>query len=281
MQSTKTNANANTNTNTQVIKRSNNYPCEFCGKNYKSKSSIRKHELLCEIIYDTNNNNKNKRKKEQDDDQEFIPSAKQMYHIIVELSSKYVQLQDKVNMMASFVQEKKKKINVKDWLNNHVKPEVQFNKTFFQNIAIVDTDISCITSGSNNFYDMLHMILSRVLYSKEEKERPLFALTQRPNCLYIYDEEQRWQELTQERLIYVLNIIHFNCVKALSAWNKRNLSTKSRNENEILADIYSKATIKMMSIDFKRELTLSRIKGSIYENVKQDMKALVQVEFEF
>lgn len=272
--------------NTTLMKRKTNYNCEFCGKNYKSKSSIRKHELLCEIIYDTNNNNKNKRKKEQNDDndesnEDFVPSAKQMYNIIVELSNKYVQLQEKVNIMTSFVQEKKKKINVKDWLNNHVKPEVYFSKTFFQSITIVDTDISCITSGSNNFYDMLHMILSRAIYSQEEKRRPVFALTQRPNSLYIYDEDQKWQELTQEKLIYVLNIIHFNCVKALSAWNKRNLSTKSRNENEILADIYSKATIKMMSVDFKRELTISRIKNSIYENIKQDMKALVQVEFEF
>ena len=36
-----------------------------------------------------------------------------------------------------------------------------------------------------------------------------------------------------------------------------------------------------MSVDFKHEPTLNKIKTSIYNNLKKDMKALIEFEFEF
>ena len=48
-----------------------------------------------------------------------------------------------------------------------------------------------------------------------------------------------------------------------------------------MAEIYTKAKIKVMGIDFKHDQTLSKVKFSIYNKMKKDMKALIEYEFEF
>jgi hypothetical protein len=45
--------------------------------------------------------------------------------------------------------------------------------------------------------------------------------------------------------------------------------------------MYNKSNIKLMGIDFKHEPVLSKIKFSIYNKMKKDMKALIEYEFEF
>lgn len=237
-----------------------------------------------EMMYSYNN----------DDDEVVLPTPRQMYDIVCELSTKYTKLQDKLNKLSCFLQEKKKKVNILVWLNNNLTPvSKHFTKEFFQSIVIENTEIQCITSQGGKFFDMLYLIFARVFYQGDNRvqgvndnrvqggDNPIFALTQKPNTLYVYNQEQQWHELTNEKLIYMLNIVHFNCVKALSAWNKRNIETKSRKENEMLADQYSKALIELMSVNFKKELTLNKIKSNIYDNIKKDMKALLQVELEF
>ena len=229
-----------------------------------------------EMMYSYNNDN----------DEVVLPTPRQMYDIVCELSTKYTKLQDKLNKLSCFLQEKKKKVNILVWLNNNLTPvSKHFTKEFFQSIVIENTEIQCITSQGGKFFDMLYLIFARVFYQGDNRvqggDNPIFALTQKPNTLYVYNQEQQWHELTNEKLIYMLNIVHFNCVKALSAWNKRNIETKSRKENEMLADQYSKALIELMSVNFKKELTLNKIKSNIYDNIKKDMKALLQVELEF
>ena len=53
------------------------------------------------------------------------------------------------------------------------------------------------------------------------------------------------------------------------------------NNNDILATSYDKTIIKLMSIDFKQESTINKIRSQIYQHMKTDMKALVEYEFEF
>ena len=48
-----------------------------------------------------------------------------------------------------------------------------------------------------------------------------------------------------------------------------------------MTEMYNKASVKLMGIDFKHDLTLSKIKLSIYNKMKKDMKALIEYEFEF
>jgi outer membrane cobalamin receptor len=88
-----------------------------------------------------------------------------------------------------------------------------------------------------------------------------------------------WTELSRDKLIYFLNKVHFKIVKLLTEWNKKNFD--KLNSSERMNEIYTKAKIKLMGIDFKHEQTLSKIKLSIYNKTKKDMKSLIEYDFEF
>ncbi len=256
--------------------------CENCGKEYKRKINYDKHFVLCEIIYRAKTRNK-KIDKETEEINSVLPSQKQMYEMLLELALKYNKLEEKMELMSKWVDKTKKKINILDWLNNgsNLKPEIAFDN-LSDNIIILDTDLDILFNS--NFYDMLNEVFIRNIYNKNENEIPIFSFIQKINTIYVYtkdtnSEEFVWIELSRDKLIYFLNKVHFKIVKSLIEWNKKNID--KINSSEQMAEMYTKAKIKLMGTDFKHEQTLSKIKLSIYNKIKKDMKSLVEYDFEF
>ena len=67
--------------------------------------------------------------------------------------------------------------------------------------------------------------------------------------------------------------------RAFSEWKKNNKTKMEDDEKlQLLCD---KTSVKMYSIDVKNEITLGKIRNSMYSRMKADMKALVEYEFEF
>ena len=256
--------------------------CEYCGKEYKRRINHDKHFILCEIVYKARKKDK-RIDKEAEEINEEMPSPKQMYKILQELALKYNKLEEKVELMSKWVDKKKKKINVLDWLNTSscLKPELIFDN-LADSISILESDIILLFNG--NFYDMLNEIFVRNIYDKNESEVSLFAFIQKTNTIYIYSNqntvfETSWIELSREKFIYFLNKVHYKIVKVLIEWNKKN--KENPNFSEKMEETYNKSNIKLMGIDFKNESTLNKIKFSIYNKMKRDMKALIEYEFEF
>ena len=81
--------------------------CVYCGKGYKSRTGYEKHAILCELIDRTK---KKKKLRILDDVDEVMPSNRQMYQMLLELSQKYINLEKKMDEMSKFVVKQKKKI---------------------------------------------------------------------------------------------------------------------------------------------------------------------------
>ena len=256
--------------------------CEYCGKGYKRRLNYDKHFILCEIIYKAKKKDK-RIDKETEEINEEMPTPKQMYKMFLELALKYNKLEEKVELMSKWVDKKKKKINVLDWLNTSsgLKPDLIFDN-LADNISILESDLDLLING--NFYDMLNEVFIRNIYDKNESEVSLFAFIQKTNTIYVYtnqnsDSQVVWIELSREKLIYFLNKLHFKIVKVLLEWNRKN--KEKPNFSEKMEEMYNKSNIKLMGIDFKIESTLNKIKFNIYNKMKKDMKALIEYEFEF
>jgi hypothetical protein len=256
--------------------------CEYCGKGYKRKTNLDKHFVLCEIVHKAKRRD-NKKDKESEEIYERLPPPKQMYEMLLELALKYNKLEEKVELMNKWVDKTKKKINVLDWLNNssNLKPELVFDN-LADNISILDSDIDLLFNS--DFYDVLNELFIRNIYNKEDTEIPLFSFIQKTNTIYVYTKDNTtfetvWIELSKEKLIYFLNKVHFKIFKTLTEWNKKNID--KLNFSDKLTEIYTRAKIKLMSVDFKHDQTLSKIKLSIYNKLKKDMKTLIEYEFEF
>jgi uncharacterized protein YeeX (DUF496 family) len=253
--------------------------CVICGKTYKKRLTLDKHIVICELLHKSNTS----RNVDMDmDEEESIPSPKKMFQMLIELGQKYNKLEEQLKEMNKWIVKKKKKINVLDWLNEHVKPNITFDN-LFENFTInneneneYNNDIKNIID--NSFYDVFNIMFYRIINNLGENEKPIFALAQKNN-IYIYDSDHIWVELSKEKIVKLIFKIHSKITKAFYEWQKtKNNEIKSNENFSIICD---KTLIKLMNVELKGDTTLTRIKNIIFSKIKTDMKSLIEYEFEF
>jgi hypothetical protein len=245
--------------------------CTYCGKSYKKKINLEKHIVLCELI-----NRSIKKNGLIIDDEQEIPSQRRIYHMLLELGLRFSRLEENIEEINKFIIKKKKKINVIEWLNANVKPSIKFEH-LIEKILITYDDVKNISE--NSFFDTLNDIFSRNIYNTKE-EYPILAFIQKSNIFYIYEnDDEKWIELSKEKLTKFLNKVHMKLLRLFSQYKKENLDKINKDESfSILCD---KTSIKMMNVDFRQESILGKIRSNMYSRMKKDMKGLIEYEFEF
>ena len=248
--------------------------CIYCGKSYIKKQNLNKHLIICDLL-----NNKRKRSQifsEDEDDDEEIPSRKKMFEILIELGQKYSKLEEKVEELHKWVVKKKKKINVVEWLNMNIKPNINFDN-IIDKIIINEQDIMNLLD--NSFYDILNEVFSRNIYNFNEIENPIIAFTEKKNAFYIYDKDNIWIELSKEKISKFLNKVHTKILNKFFDWKAlKKYDNKLDDKFAIKCD---KALIKITSIELNEESILSKIKNNMFLKMKTDLKALIEYELEF
>jgi hypothetical protein len=258
--------------------------CEFCGKCYKTIVNLNKHILLCQVV------NRCVKKIGTIDkpgtididkpENEHLPSHETMYKIIESLTIKYNKLEEKMEELQKWVDKKKKKINIIDWLNDNdkLKPSYDFD-SIFDKINITQTAVDFLFT--NSFYDTVNEILTS-FYNNNNPETPLFAFNQKSNLIYVFNKNESqgsWKEISKDQLIDFLDKIQTKITRCLKEWKKIN-EDKVRNDNKY-SELYSKTIIKIMDVKFNNETTITRYKSLLYNKIKVDMKSLIEYEYEF
>jgi hypothetical protein len=247
--------------------------CIYCGKSYKKKINLDKHVLLCELL----TRSKKGLVIDNDEDEEEDISQRKMYRILLELGMKFNRLEERFDELNKWVIKKKKKINVIEWLNVNIIPDIKFDN-LIEKIIITQDDVKYLFD--NSFADTLNQIFSRNIYNLSENEYPIFAFVQKSNIFYIYDNEPaKWVELSRENLMKFLNRVHMKLLRVYSEYKKEN--AEKIRDDESFSILCDKTTLKMMSVDFRQDSILGKIKTNMYTRMKTDMKGLVEYEFEF
>lgn len=278
--------------------------CTYCGKSYKLKTNLNKHIILCEIIDKTRKKKQSKNSSSTiNNDEEIeqeLPTQRQMYNMIIQLTLKCNKLEQKVEKMSRFVDKKIKKINIIDWLNNNKFPEYNFDN-LINKINLNQEYISVIFD--KNIMDIISILLSKELFDNElivnnNNNPPIYAAIQKNNHIYIYNKPQSqsqsqsqlqsqspnksneyWVELPREKLISFMNKFQNKIIKVLSDWKQSNKT--QMNNSDQLCEEYNKSLLKIMSIDFKTDTIYNKIKSLFYNKLKTDMKTIIEYEFEF
>jgi len=254
--------------------------CIHCGKSYKKRTNMERHAVVCELLQLSKKKKSATKEEDEENDTELLapPSQQRMFQMLIELGKKYNKLEEKVEEINKWVVKKKKKINVLDWLNANIKPNIFFDD-ILNKIIITNDDINFLLEKS--FYDVLNEIFTRTIYNSnpESEDNTIFAFVQKVNMFYIYDSDNTWIELTRERLIKFLNKVHMKVFTAFYEWKKTRTS-QIRGDPQLEAAC-DKALIKLSNIDFKQETILSKVRSQMFASLKTDLKALVEYEFEF
>jgi hypothetical protein len=248
--------------------------CIHCGKSYKKRINLDNHVIICELLHNRRNTSL-----VIEDDEEPLPSQRKLFHMLIELGQKYNKLEEKVEELNKWVIKKKKKIKILEWLNDNYTPNILFD-SLIDKISVNEDDIKNLFE--NPFNDVLNDIFSRTIYNFNEEENPMFAFVQKSNVFYVYelvDNKKTWVELSKEKLIKFLNKVHTKVLKAFCDFKKENIAEIRASDNySIKCD---KTMVKIMSVEFKQESILSKVRSMMFAKMKTDVKALVEFEFEF
>lgn len=251
--------------------------CVYCGKSYKTKCRLDKHLVLCETIYRSKNNKNTKKIYVIDDDDDIeemkLPSQRQMYNIILELTMKCNKLEEKIEQMNKWVERKKKKINVLDLLNSTIKPHFVFNNIAKQ-IIIDDEILNCLFS--NGFVSAFSEIMLKNIFEKKNEQQQQLPFSSIENKIFVY-KNNSWCELEKEGLLQFMNMINIKLVKGLTDWREKLEVQNAFSDNKI--EQFNKTLSKLLNNNFKQETLFNKIKGIICEQIKIDIKSLIECEF--
>ena len=178
--------------------------------------------------------------------------------------------------MKKWVKNNKKKINLIEWLNNNVIPTITYSE-FMENLNIHTGYIEYLIE--NSFVNTVSLIFEDLLKKDSETINPIYSFVQKVNMFYIYNEEGTWTELSKEDFIKILNKIHHRLSMKIMEWKKTN--EKKYKDDDKFYDIYNKTLLKILSISFKDDNILSKMKTILYNYLKVDFKNIVDYDFEF
>ena len=259
------------------------HSCGLCNKSYTRKTSYDRHVILCEILHQSKREKKCKGQELSD-----IPSHTQLFLIVQELALKNQILETKMIEMQKWVETKKKKLNVLLWLNTNITPSVTYTE-WVNGLNVTQDDLQYLIE--QNIKDNLAGIIRKNLLQEDGKNHPLFCFVQKSNVFYMYDDigteqgkeqeqEKEWKPLTTEIFIKLLNKIHFKMVRELCAWRDKN--REAIREVDSVGLLFCKTNTKLMGVNFAPEsLLVSKVRTSIYNYAKTDLKSMIEYEFEF
>ena len=277
---TSTNCDAYVITNTIT---NTKYCCALCKKSYSRKISLDKHKILCDF--------KSKTKLElqvEEEEHGDIPSHEQLVKIVQELTFKYIKLEEKMETLQKWVNQKKQKIKVIEWLNQHIIPTIGF-KEFISIIQVCQED--ALSLFENNIFQTFQIIMENNLKANPDFVYPIKCFSQKTNIFYICENiinnetnennETKcvWIQATNEQILLYLKKIQNKIITELTKWK---LTNKAQiDSNDKLSEQFNKAVIKLMSVNFTtHDVGASRLRNALYTLLKTDLKNLIEYEFE-
>ena len=228
-----------------------NLVCKNCSKVYQRDSAFQKHKLVC--VKNTN-------------DIENL----NIKEIVLELIKKNQKLENDILELQRWVNTKKKKIIIIDWLNENVKPDFIFSE-FIENINIEDYELDIIFES--NIIDGIVEIINN--YLERCDIYPVKAFEQKDNTLYIYTENG-WKILTNDNYLIIISNIYKNIMSAFKKWQDKNESRLYTNE---FSEKYVKYVKKIMGGDISIERQRSKIHRNLYKAIKLDLNTTIEYEF--
>ena len=256
------------------VSNSSSYCCNLCKKSYTKKSSLDKHKLLCDY--------KSKSKLEHkvaDEELGDIPSHDQLVKIVHELAFKYAKLEDKMSEMQKWVNQKKQKIKVIDWLNDHIDATIGFKEWMTTIEVIPSIALSLI---DNTAFQTFQSILEYNLCNKLDFVCPIKCFSQKANIFYVCeklpDGKNVWTQLDPDELLILFKRIQSKLLAELSKWKITN--KEQMEEDDKLSEQFNKAIIKLLNITIAaHDINVGKIRNNLYNYLKIDLKNLIEYEF--
>jgi hypothetical protein len=257
------------------------YKCGYCNKEYKLKQNYDRHSISCELYYKTNS--------EKKEDKEKVPTVKELYGIILDMSVKYSKLEKKVEELTKWNAAKKKKLNIIEWLNekypndnnnsNNSKSNT-FSK-WLNTIQISRIHLEKVFKSDyiNSIVEIIHELSDDIIKAFDQKENVFFIYdTNNENEEVNIKKENSWKVMSSQIFIHLINLINKKLLNEFVNWQKKN---KYRMYEDEFSSIYTANIKKITCMHLSQEQIQNKIKKDLYKTIKMNLQNIVEYEFSF
>jgi hypothetical protein len=254
---------------------SNKLCCNVCHKQYIKKSSLDKHKILCDFKMKTNREIQIELEEIED-----IPTHYQLVKIVQELTLKQIKMEEKMEEIQKFVNNKKKKLNVSLWLNVNIIPTIGFLEWVNTSLIVKMKHVEILME--HTIFHTIQQVFEDNFLTNTDFIYPITCFIQKNGVFYICEKKMdgspEWRQLILNDTILILSTIQKNITKELIKWKATN--QHKFDDNDKLSILFNKSLIKLTNISFTQDNNLSRIKNNLYNYLKKDLKSF-EYDFEF
>lgn len=229
------------------------FKCLTCEKEYMREPQYTKHKITCFNLND-----------------EIELENVSLKEIVVELIKQNKKMEKDINELKRWVQTKKRKIVIIDWLNKNYKLDIDFNK-FISEIKITEKELEIVFNS--NIVDGIQEIFEN--HIKNYKEIPLKSFEQKNDIIYIFNDD-KWELLLNNDYNEIISNIYKEILTEFKKWQDKN-QEKIYTEN--FSEIYLKNVKKIMGGDIPIEKQKSKIHKNLYKLLKVDLQNTIEYEF--
>ncbi len=253
-----------------------NYTCTLCLKEFKRESSLKKHYAICDVVCQT----KAERKRTMQQDDENIAreiSFDDLVAIVQNLVQKNAQLEKKVAGLEKWVNTKKKRIVIEEWLDKNVKSVIVWSKFIATHIRATEDQWNDFVSGDIKMVEMIQSILKVCFMNSDDSTRPIQAFNHKTNEIYVYSINKEkesgfgWQKMTPDEFCRVLMYIQKKIMERFVQWHAENASCPSKQMAKINSGLSDIPTDTESS-------AFPRLLSTVYNCVKREFKTVVEFD---
>ncbi len=246
--------------------------CKYCNRIYKKQINYTQHILFCEIL------NKTKQEKEQEEDiLDTIPSQYELFQIVKILISKYDKLNKDNENLKQLISNRKKKLNVIDWLNLNCNPNITFLE-WLNNIKIEEKELEYVFNLGN--IDGIILILQEYCSTIENNNIPIKSFNQKENTIYIYEIENNkkgiWKIISKEELDLLFGTLNKKIIDIFKIWQEKNIS---KLEQDDFAIEYIQKVRKILGKTENQDIENNKLRNKLYKYLKVNIKTLIEYDF--
>ena len=242
--------------------------CNVCGRQYKMKFYYDRHILMCDLL-----SKSSKERTQEDEECKHIPSHHDLYRLVQELGLKCNKMEKQIEKMSAWIDCKKKKINILDWLNT-VEIDKDYN-VWYDELNIGQEEIKYVFK-----YDIIKgivCILEKHLPLTQLETLPIRAFDQRPNILYT-NKDGEWIMVSKEDFANLIRNICKKLITEFKTWEKE-LGNKIKEDKYSI--LYCQNWKKISGGSYTQEEIINRVKIKIYQYLKINLKNVVQFDITF
>jgi hypothetical protein len=224
--------------------------------------------------------NKGTLNKSNNDD---LPSFRDMFTLILELTAKNSQLEQKVEELSKWAESKKKKLNVIDWLNEKYTKNIKYTE-WLAGIIITRTHLEAVFNSdmvigcSEIIKNLLNFQGTDNKGTDNNETQPIKAFDQKDNILFIYNDDNKWEMLSPQMFANLMNSLSKNILTEFIKWQTEN---KHRMREDDFSYKYARNVQKIMGGNLTQEQIHTRVKKEIYNYLKMNLRNVVEYEFSF